>query len=304
MEKVRRINKIVKSKPTIEGAGVHLKRAFGFTQVPMLDPFLLLDDFHSNDPADYIKGFPWHPHRGIETITYVLHGKVEHGDSMGNKGVISSGDIQWMTAGSGIIHQEMPKGQTDGLMWGFQLWANLPASHKMMDPRYRDVKSNQIPEVTLDKGIKAKIISGLVKGVKGPVQDIVIDPEYLDMSVPAESNFSHLVKRGHTVFAYVVEGQGYFDLERDSYAYEVEGTNYFDFKRECLLGAGHLIIFDDGDEVVITTSEKPVRFLLVSGKPIKEPVAWYGPVVMNTQEELRTAFEEYQNGTFIKHKRA
>ena len=304
MEKVRRINKIVKSKPTIEGAGVHLKRAFGFTQVPMLDPFLLLDDFHSNDPADYIKGFPWHPHRGIETITYVLHGKVEHGDSMGNKGVISSGDIQWMTAGSGLIHQEMPKGQTDGLMWGFQLWANLPASHKMMDPRYRDVKSNQIPEVTLDKGIKAKIISGLVKGVKGPVQDVVIDPEYLDMSVPAESNFSHLVKRGHTVFAYVVEGQGYFDLERDSYAYEVEGTNYFDFKRECLLGAGHLIIFDDGDEVVITTSEKPVRFLLVSGKPIKEPVAWYGPIVMNTQEELRTAFEEYQNGTFIKHKRA
>jgi len=304
MEKVRRINKIVKSKPTIEGAGVHLKRAFGFTQVPMLDPFLLLDDFHSNDPADYIKGFPWHPHRGIETITYVLHGKVEHADSMGNKGVISSGDIQWMTAGSGIIHQEMPKGQTDGLMWGFQLWANLPASHKMMDPRYRDVKSNQIPEVTLDKGIKAKIISGLVKGVKGPVQDVVIDPEYLDMSVPAESNFSHLVKRGHTVFAYVVEGQGYFDLERDSYAYEVEGTNYFDFKRECLLGAGNLIIFDDGDEVVITTSEKPVRFLLVSGKPIKEPVAWYGPIVMNTQEELRTAFEEYQNGTFIKHKRA
>jgi hypothetical protein len=304
MEKVRRINKIVKSKPTIEGAGVHLKRAFGFTQVPMLDPFLLLDDFHSNDPADYIKGFPWHPHRGIETITYVLHGKVEHADSMGNKGVISSGDIQWMTAGSGLIHQEMPKGQTDGLMWGFQLWANLPASHKMMDPRYRDVKSNQIPEVTLDKGIKAKIISGLVKGVKGPVQDVVIDPEYLDMSVPAESNFSHLVKRGHTVFAYVVEGQGYFDLERDSYAYEVEGTNYFDFKRECLLGAGNLIIFDDGDEVVITTSEKPVRFLLVSGKPIKEPVAWYGPIVMNTQEELRTAFEEYQNGTFIKHKRA
>jgi hypothetical protein len=304
MEKVRRINKIVKSKPTIEGAGVHLKRAFGFTQVPMLDPFLLLDDFHSNDPADYIKGFPWHPHRGIETITYVLHGKVEHGDSMGNKGVISSGDIQWMTAGSGLIHQEMPKGQTDGLMWGFQLWANLPASHKMMDPRYRDVKSNQIPEVTLDKGIKAKIISGLVKGVKGPVQDIVIDPEYLDMSVPAESNFSHPAKRGHTVFAYVVEGQGYFDLERDSYAYEVEGTNYFDFKRECLLGAGNLIIFDDGDEVVITTSEKPVRFLLVSGKPIKEPVAWYGPIVMNTQEELRTAFEEYQNGTFIKHKRA
>jgi redox-sensitive bicupin YhaK (pirin superfamily) len=166
MRRPRRIKKVVKSKPTIEGAGVHLKRAFGFTQVPTLDPFLLLDDFHSTHPADYIKGFPWHPHRGMETITYVLHGKVEHGDSMGNKGIIGSGDIQWMTAGSGIIHQEMPKGQADGLMWGFQLWANLPASHKMMDPRYRDVMSKQIPEVTLDKGVKAKIISGVV-GVKG-----------------------------------------------------------------------------------------------------------------------------------------
>jgi len=303
MKTVRRIREIVKSKPTLEGAGVHLKRAFGFTQVPMLDPFLLLDDFHSTDPADYIKGFPWHPHRGIETITYVLHGKVEHGDSLGNKGSIGSGDIQWMTAGNGIIHQEMPKGQTDGLMWGFQLWANLPASHKMMDPRYRDVTSNQIPEVMLDKGAKAKIISGVVKGVKGPVQDVVIDPEYLDVSVAAESSLSHPVKRGHTAFAYVVEGQGYFDVERDAYAYEVEGANYFDFKRECLMDAGHLIIFDDGDDVVITTGEKPVRFLLVSGKPIKEPVAWYGPIVMNTQEELRIAFEEYQNGTFIKHKR-
>jgi quercetin 2,3-dioxygenase len=303
MRKPRRIKKIVKSRPTIEGAGVHLKRAFGFSQIPRLDPFLLLDDFHSTDPADYIKGFPWHPHRGIETITYVLHGKVDHGDSMGNKGSIGSGDIQWMTAGSGIIHQEMPKGQTNGLMWGFQLWANLPASHKMMDPRYRDVTSNQIPEVTLDKGVKAKIISGVVTGVKGPVQDIVIDPEYLDVTVPAESSLSHPVKRGHTVFAYVVEGQGYFDVERDSYAYEVEGANYFDFKRECLLGSENLVIFDDGDEILITTSEKPVRFLLISGKPIKEPVAWYGPIVMNTQEELRVAFEEYQNGTFIKHKK-
>ena len=233
----------------------------------------------------------------------MLHGKIEHGDSLGNKGSIGSGDIQWMTAGNGIIHQEMPKGQTDGLMWGFQLWANLPASHKMMDPRYQDVTSNEIPEVTLDKGVRAKIISGVVKGVKGPVQDVVIDPEYLDVSVAAESSLSHPVKRGHTAFAYVVEGQGYFDVERDAYAYEVEGANYFDFKRECLMDAGHLIIFDDGDDVVITTGEKPVRFLLVSGKPIKEPVAWYGPIVMNTQEELRIAFEEYQNGTFIKHKK-
>jgi len=268
----------------------------------LLDPFLLLDDFHSDDPDDYIRGFPWHPHRGIETITYVLYGKVEHGDSMGNKGTISSGDVQWMTAGSGIIHQEMPKGQKDGLMWGFQLWANLPASHKMMDPRYRDVKSKQIPEVTLDHGVKVKIICGEVDGVKGPVQDIVIDPEYLDITVPSKSNFTHPVKRGHTVLAYVIEGAGYFDPRRDAYAYEVEGVNYFDFKRECFMSPETLILFDEGDEVVISTEEKPVRFLLISGKPIGEPVAWYGPIVMNTQEELRIAFEEYQNGTFIKYK--
>ena len=301
MAKIRKIKKILKSKPTLEGAGVHLKRAFGFYQVPLLDPFLLLDDFHSNNPKDYIKGFPWHPHRGIETITYVLHGKVEHGDSMGNKGIIDSGDVQWMTAGSGIIHQEMPKGQKDGLMWGFQLWANLPASDKMMDPRYREVKKNQIPEIALDQGVKVKIICGELKGVKGPVQDIVIDPEYLDITVPPKSNFTYTVKRGHTVFAYVIEGNGYFDQGRDSYAYEVEGANYFDFKRDCLLGSENLILFDEGDEVAISTEDKPVRFLFVSGKPIGEPVAWYGPIVMNTQEELRIAFEEYQNGTFIKH---
>ena len=303
MANIRRIKKIFKSKPTIEGAGVHLKRAFGFYQVPLLDPFLLLDDFHSNHPADYLQGFPWHPHRGIETITYVLYGKVEHGDSMGNKGIISSGDVQWMTAGRGIIHQEMPKGREDGLMWGFQLWANLPASHKMMDPRYRDVKTNQIPEVTLDRGVKVKIICGEVNGVKGSVQDIVIDPEYLDVSVPSKAHFRYPVKKGHTVFAYVIEGKGYFDLGRDSYAYEVEGANYFDFKRECLMGSENLILFDNGDEVAISTDEEPVRFLFISGKPIGEPVAWYGPIVMNTQEELRIAFEEYQNGTFIKQRK-
>jgi hypothetical protein len=287
----------------MEGAGVRLKRAFGFYQVPLLDPFLLLDDFHSNHPDDYLKGFPWHPHRGIETITYVLYGKVEHGDSMENRGIISSGDVQWMTAGSGIIHQEMPKGQEDGLMWGFQLWANLPASHKMMDPRYRDVKSHQIPEVTLDYGVKVKIICGEVKGVKGPVQDIVIDPEYLDITVPSNSHLRYPVKRGHTVFAYIIEGKGYFDPGRDVYAYEVEGRNYFDFKRECMMGSENLILFDDGDELTISTEEKPVRFLLISGKPIGEPVAWYGPIVMNTQQELRIAFEEYENGTFIRRKK-
>ena len=303
MNKLRKIEKILKSKPTIEGAGVHLKRAFGFYQVPSLDPFLLLDDFHSNHPSYYLKGFPWHPHRGIETITYILNGKVEHGDSMGNEGIIQPGDVQWMTAGSGIIHQEMPKGQKDGLMWGFQLWANLPASHKMMDPRYRDVKSSQIPEVSLTKGVKVRIICGQVNGVKGPVQDIVTDPEYLDVTVPPQSAFKYPTRKGHTVFAYVIDGQGYFDEGRNSYAYEVEGANYFDFKRECLITPENLIIYDDGDEVLISTDREQVRFLFVSGKPIKEPVAWYGPIVMNTQEELRVAFEEYQNGTFIKHKR-
>lgn len=302
MSNARKITKIFKSKPTVEGAGVHLKRAFGFYQVPLLDPFLLLDDFHSGNPPDYLKGFPWHPHRGIETITYVLFGKVEHGDSMGNKGTIHSGDVQWMTAGSGIIHQEMPKGQKDGLMWGFQLWANLPASHKMMDPRYRDVKSSGIPEISLAKGVKVKIICGEVNGVKGPVQGVVTDPEYLDVTVAPKSIFKYPVKKGHTVLAYMVDGQGYFDQGRDSYAYEVEGENYFDFKRECLILPENLIVYGDGDEVIISTEDTQVRFLLISGKPIKEPVAWYGPIVMNTQEELRVAFQEYQEGTFIKHK--
>src|SRR4030067_1787645 len=244
MPPIRKIRQVLKSTPTIEGAGVHIKRAFAFYQVPLLDPFLLLDDFHSDNPSDYIKGFPWHPHRGIETITYMLHGQVEHGDSMGNKGVIHPGDVQWMTAGSGIIHQEMPKGQKDGLMWGFQLWANLPASNKMMEPRYRDVKSKEIPEVTLDRGVKVKIICGEVNGLKGPVQDIVIDPEYLDITVPSKSNFTHPVKRGHTVLAYVIEGAGYFDPGRDTYAYEVEGTNYFHFKREGFISSETLILFD------------------------------------------------------------
>lgn len=299
---VRRINKVLKSKPTIEGAGVHLKRAFGFFHVPQMDPFLLLDDFRSDHPEDYLPGFPWHPHRGIETITYMLDGSVEHGDSMGNKGVISVGDVQWMTAGSGVVHQEMPKGDKGGSMGGFQLWANLPATHKMMDPRYRDIKKSMIPEVTVDNGVKVKIICGKVNHVQGPVKDVVIEPEYLDVSMPAKTTFRHAVKKGHTVFAYVIEGDGYFDKGKDSYAYEIEGRNYFDFKRECLMTPESLVLFDDGDEVYVTTQDHPVRFLLISGKPLKEPVAWYGPIVMNTKEELRIAFEEFNNGTFIKHK--
>jgi redox-sensitive bicupin YhaK (pirin superfamily) len=303
MSKVRKIAKVWKSKPTLEGAGVHLKRGFGFHEVPQLDPFLLFDDFHSDNPTHYLKGFPWHPHRGIETITYVLHGKVEHGDSMGNQGTISSGDVQWMTAGSGIIHQEMPKGRKDGLMWGFQLWANLPRSQKMMDPRYRDVTATQIPEVTLKADVKVKIICGRVDGVDGPVKDIVIDPEYIDVDMPPKTTFTHAVKSGHTLFTYVIEGRGYFDEGRNSYAHEVIGSNYFDFKRECLVGAESLVLYGhEGDQMVVTSDETPVRFLLVSGKPIGEPVAWYGPIVMNTQEELRIAFEEYEKGTFIKYK--
>jgi redox-sensitive bicupin YhaK (pirin superfamily) len=300
---IRKIKRILKSKATIEGAGVHLKRAFGFYHVPQLDPFLLLDDFHSDNPSYYIKGFPWHPHRGIETITYMLHGEVEHGDSMGNSGIIHPGEVQWMTAGSGVIHQEMPKGQKDGLMWGFQLWANLPASHKMMNPRYREVLSEQIPKVAVDGGSEARVICGEVNGVKGPVRDIVTDPEYLDVKIPSRSKFVHSIKRGHTAFAYVIEGRGYFDQGRDSYAFEIEGANYFDFQRDCLIGPESLIIFDDGDQLMFNTADESVRFLLVSGKPIREPIAWYGPIVMNTQEELRKAFEEYRDGTFLKHKK-
>jgi len=294
---------VLKSKATIEGAGVRLKRAFGFHQVPQLDPFLLLDDFHSNDPEDYLSGFPWHPHRGIETVSYVLHGVLEHGDSIGNVGTIRSGDVQWMTAGSGIIHQEMPKGGKDGLMWGFQLWANLPASHKMMNPRYQEVKDEQIPRITRERGVNMRVICGEVNGVRGPVTDIITDPEFLDVEISANSRFLHTVKRGHTVFAYVIQGKGYFDEERNSYAYEVEGANYFDLERDCLIGPESVVIFNDGDQLAFTTAAEPARFLLISGKPLNEPVAWYGPIVMNTQDELRVAFEEYQNGTFIKHKK-
>ncbi|KKO17899.1 MAG: pirin family protein [Candidatus Brocadia sp.] len=303
MTETRKIRQVLKSKPAIEGAGVHLKRAFGRSQVPMFDPFLLLDDFRSDNPEDYIKGFPWHPHRGIETITYVLQGDVEHGDSMGNKGVISSGDIQWMTAGSGIIHQEMPKGDPKGVMLGFQLWANLPKVYKMMEPRYRDVKSGQIPEVMLDNGSKVRVICGKAGGQQGPVRDIITDPEYLDITVTARSEFVHPTKRGHTVFAYVIEGKGYFCKEKLPFSYEIEGVNYFDLQRDPFVSNETLVLFDDGDQMMVSTEDDAVRFLLISGKPLGEPVAWYGPIVMNTEDELRIAFDEYHNGTFIKHRR-
>jgi hypothetical protein len=303
MAEMRKVQKVWKSKPTIEGAGVHLNRVFGFSEVPTLDPFLLLDDFRSDNPEHYLKGFPWHPHRGIETITYVLQGDVEHGDSMGNNGVITAGDVQWMTAGSGIIHQEMPQGDPDGRMYGFQLWANLPRAHKMMEPRYRDVKNKQIPKVTRADGSEIKIICGKVDDVEGPVRDIITDPEYLDITVTAGSEFIHATKRGHTVFAYVISGKGCFCNEKRPFSYDIEGINYFDMQTDPFLTNRTLIFFDDGDQVSVSTERESVRFLLVSSKPIGEPVAWYGPIVMNTRDELRLAFEEYHNGTFIKHKR-
>jgi hypothetical protein len=288
----RQIHKIYKSKPTIEGAGVHLKRAFGFSQVPLFDPFLMLDDFHTKNPAEYLPGFPWHPHRGIETITYIIEGVVEHGDSMGNKGVISAGDVQWMTAGSGIIHQEMPKTSPTGTMWGFQFWANLPASRKMMPPRYRDVKAADIPEVSLDSGVKVKIVSGEINGVKGPVQDIIIDPELLDVTVPASTAFVHKVKSGHTLLVYVLDGEGFFEEQLDkSSVDQTKGLH----SPETVILYKH-----EGNELKASADKKQLRFLLLSGKPLDEPVAWEGPIVMNTQEELRIAFEEYREGTFIK----
>jgi len=303
MYESRKIQKVFRSKKTIEGAGVHLKRAFGFGEVGLFDPFLLLDDFRSGNPDHYSRGFPWHPHRGIETITYILHGKVEHGDSLGNKGVIDSGDVQWMTAGSGIIHQEMPKGDAGGRMEGFQLWANLPAKQKMMPPRYRDVHSDDIPVIHLDNGVTLKIICGTVNAVSGPVHDIMIEPEYLDITIPPQTVYEHSCRPGDTVFAYVIAGQGYFCKEKKPFSYVTEGENYFDMETDPVAVNGALILFEDGNSVHIETGAEPIRFLLISGKPLNEPIAWYGPIVMNTQEELRLAFVEYEEGTFLKNKK-
>jgi quercetin 2,3-dioxygenase len=300
MSQARTIRKVFRSKPTIEGAGVHLNRAFGNAETGLFDPFLLLDDFRSDTPSDYLPGFPWHPHRGIETITYVLEGDVEHGDSLGHQGVIGAGDVQWMTAGSGIIHQEMPKGDAQGRMYGFQLWANLPASRKMMDPRYRDVTRESMPAVT-GGGATVRVICGEFEGVGGPVHDIVTEPEYLDVTLSPGTEFVRETKPGHTFLAYVIDGKGQFCRADDPFAYEIEGTNYFDTKRDRLIGDRSLVLFGDGDSLAVSTLDDPVRFLLISGKPIGEPVAWYGPIVMNTREELRIAFDELREGTFIKH---
>ncbi len=300
MVNTRKIRKAFKSKPTIEGAGVHLHRAFGFGDTRTFDPFLLLDDFRNDDPSQYAPGFPWHPHRGIETITYMLRGRVEHGDSMGNHGTIGAGDVQWMTAGNGILHQEMPEGDPDGRMHGFQLWANLPRANKMMNPRYQDVKSEQIPVVTLEGGVTVRVVCGEVAGVRGPVENIVIDPQYLDITVPAKTHFIFPTPPAYTVFAYIIDGKATFCDEQDPFAYEREGSNYFDTQYERWLGDRTLIVFEEGEQILANTEGYPVRFLLISGRPIGEPVAWYGPIVMNTEKELRQAFEELENGTFIR----
>ena len=299
---VRFIRAVRRSQPTIEGAGVHLKRAFGYSEVPQFDPFLMLDDFHSSKPEEYLPGFPWHPHRGIETITYILQGVVQHSDSMGNQGAIGAGDIQWMTAGSGIIHQEMPRKTAGGVMWGFQFWANLPARHKMMSPRYRDIKAADVPTVSLGPVAQAKIICGEVNGVRGPVRDVVIDPEFLDVSVAPSSGFTHAVKPGYTVFAYVLEGVGHFDPRKDAFAHEAYGTGWADVTRSCACGPESVVLYEpEGDQIAVTSGKETLRFLLISGKPLGEPVAWYGPIVMNTQDELRVAFEELEKGSFVKH---
>jgi redox-sensitive bicupin YhaK (pirin superfamily) len=299
---VRPIKRLVRSKPTIEGAGVHLRRAFGFRDTSDFDPFLLLDDFRSDTPKDYLAGFPWHPHRGIETITYVLAGTVEHGDSMGNSGVIAAGDIQWMTAGRGIIHQEMPKGDASGRMHGFQLWANLPAKLKMTEPRYQEVKAADIPEISDDDGTRVRIVCGAIRGKKGPVEGIAADPIYLDVSVPAGKQKTMAVEAARHAFAYVFAGAGEFCNASVPLTVPTEGAGWWDASPPKEADNRTLVLFDRGDEVAVQAGDEGIRFLLVSGKPLEEPVAWYGPIVMNTQEELRQAFRELEDGTFLEPK--
>jgi redox-sensitive bicupin YhaK (pirin superfamily) len=296
---IRPVRRVIQSKPTIEGAGVRLRRAFGFGDTSDFDPFLLFDDFRNDNPDDYLAGFPWHPHRGIETITYVLAGNVEHGDSLGNRGSLRAGDVQWMTAGRGIMHQEMPKGDTAGRMHGFQLWANLPSSLKMTEPRYQDVAAQDIPEIVDDDGTRVRVICGDFWGKTGPVEGVAADPRYLDISMPPGVRKRFGVETSRHAFAYVFAGAGTF---RDA-------SQPLNVKTE-LVGAGasdpnaptanrSLVLFDSGDEITVQAGSEGIRFLLVSGKPLEEPVAWYGPIVMNTKEELQQALAELRNGTFI-----
>ena len=298
---IRPIKQLTQAAPVIEGAGVHLHRAYGFGKTEDFDPFLLLDDFRNDNPDHYRAGFPWHPHRGIETITYILSGTVEHGDSLGNQGSLGAGDIQWMTAGRGILHQEMPKGDANGQMHGFQLWANLPAAHKMTAPRYQDVQTTDIPEITDDDGTKARVICGTFWGQKGPVEGINPDPRYLDIAIPPGGHKILPVETDRHAFAYIFAGAGTF---RDASAPQSVKTEHLDLSGEVSseeMGNRSLVLFDNGNEVTVQAGAQGIRFLLVSGRPLEEPVAWRGPIVMNTQEELQQAFSELQNGSFIRN---
>jgi redox-sensitive bicupin YhaK (pirin superfamily) len=299
---IRPVKRLIQAKPTVEGAGVRLRRAFGFGNTTDFDPFLLLDDFRNDQPEDYLAGFPWHPHRGIETITYVLAGTVEHGDSLGNKGQISPGDVQWMTAGSGIIHQEMPKGDHEGRMHGFQLWANLPASLKMTAPHYQEVKAGNIPLVEDADGAEVRIVSGKYGKTAGPVEGIAADPAYLDVFVPPRTKKTIPVPADRNAFAYVFAGSGKLCNASGPLSVPSEPAGWGDATPPTDAANRFLVLFDRGDEITVEAGEEGIRFLLVSGKPLREPVAWYGPIVMNTQEELREAFEELQQGTFLKTK--
>jgi quercetin 2,3-dioxygenase len=298
---IRPVKRIVSSKPTIEGAGVHLRRAFGFGDTGEFDPFLLLDDFRNDRPDEYRAGFPWHPHRGIETITYVLAGDVEHGDSLGNRGNLGAGDVQWMTAGRGILHQEMPKGDAQGRMHGFQLWANLPSSLKMTPPRYQDIKAGEIPEVVDDDGTRVRVVCGDFWGKRGPVEGVAADPRYLDVFVPPGKRKTLAVELERHAFAYVFEGSGSFRAASEPFGVlteKTDGANEIVVREQT--GNRSLVLFDSGDEVTVQAGDEGIRFLLVSGKPLKEPVAWYGPIVMNTQAELQQAVAELRSGTFIR----
>jgi hypothetical protein len=299
---LRPVKQIFETKPTIEGAGVRLQRAFGFGKTAEFDPFLLLDDFRSDNPADYVAGFPWHPHRGIETITYVLAGEVAHGDSLGNKGRMTAGDVQWMTAGSGILHQEMPAGDEQGRMHGFQLWANLPASLKMTNPRYQDIPASAIPEVTEDDGSKARVICGEFWGKTGPVDGVAAEPRYVDISIPPNKRKRIKVETTRNAFAYVFAGAGTFSDASKPQAVLTESAVDPNAPPAYDARNHSLVLFDRGDEIVVQAGPEGIRFLLVSGQPLEEPVAWQGPIVMNTEAELRQAWSELQRGTFIRHK--
>jgi hypothetical protein len=297
---LRPIKRLSQAKPTLEGAGVRLRRAFGFGNTSDFDPFLLLDDFRNDIPDDYLAGFPWHPHRGIETITYVLAGTVEHGDSLGNRGTITAGEIQWMTAGRGIIHQEMPKGDQLGQMHGFQLWANLPSALKMTVPRYQEVKAPEIPQVTDDDGTTARIVCGNFWGKRGPVEGIAADPIYVDVTVPPGKRKTLPIETTRHAFAYVFAGSGKFCNASEPLAVPTEGVKWLETTPPTEAGNRSLILFDRGDDVAVQAGDEGIRFLLVSGKPLEEPVAWYGPIVMNTQAQLQEAYAQLREGTFLK----